>query len=76
VMENMASMPNPMSGVPGFEAMRKQQEAFLKSMMGGMATWGAAAAPAKAEPETKPDADELAAIKRQLAELQTKLSKL
>jgi polyhydroxyalkanoate synthesis regulator protein len=45
-------------------------------MMGGMATWGAGATPAKPEAEAKPDADELAAIKRQLAELQTKLSKL
>ncbi|MFM2389690.1 MAG: polyhydroxyalkanoate synthesis repressor PhaR [Pseudomonadota bacterium] len=76
MVENLSTIPNPMSGVPGFEAMRKQQEAFLKTMMGGMATWGAGAAPAKPEAEAKPDADELAAIKRQLAELQTKLSKL
>ncbi|MGL4320089.1 MAG: polyhydroxyalkanoate synthesis repressor PhaR [Paracoccaceae bacterium] len=78
LVENLSTMPNPMSGVPGFEAMRKQQEAFLKTMMGGMANWGATTAPAKPEPEAqaKPDADELAAIKRQLAELQTKLSKL
>jgi polyhydroxyalkanoate synthesis repressor PhaR len=75
MMENLSTMPNPMAGVPGFDALRKQQEAFLKSMMGGMANWGGTT-PAKEEPEAKPDADELAAIKRQLAELQTKLSKL
>lgn len=76
MVENMAVIPNPMASVPGFDAIRKQQEAFLKTLMGGMPAWGGAAAPAKEEPAAKPDADELAAIKRQLAELQSKLSKL
>lgn len=69
MVENMSSMPNPMNAVPGFEAMRKQQEAFLKSLMGGWGTTGPA-------PDAKPDADDLAAIKQQLADLQSKLSKL
>jgi len=71
VMENMASMPNPMAGVPGFEAMQKQQQAFLKAMTGG---WAGASGPAPEEEES--GTDELAKIKAQLAELQAKLSKL
>ena len=39
MMENLTHLPNPMATVPGFEALRKQQEAFLKSMMGGMPGW-------------------------------------
>lgn len=77
MMENLNSIPNPMSAMPGFEAMRKQQEAFMKSMMGGMPGWGSSG-PAKeqdATPESN-SSEDLAAIKRQLAELQKKLSKL
>ena len=80
MMENMASMPNPMAAVPGFDAMQKQQEAFLKAMTG---KWSAGSGPT-------PDADggvgggtdadtpdeELDQIKAQLAELQAKLAKL
>jgi polyhydroxyalkanoate synthesis repressor PhaR len=72
MVENMTAMPNPMAAVPGFEAMRKQQEAFLKTLMGG---W-AGTSPMPEQADAKPDADDLAAIKRQLAELQSKLSKL
>jgi len=74
MMENLSAFPNPMAAVPGFEAMRKQQEAFLKSMMGGMPGWGGSG-PAKEE-ETAPASDDIAEIKKQLAELQKKLSKL
>ena len=77
MMENLNSIPNPMSAMPGFEAMRKQQEAFMKSMMGGMPGWGSSG-PAKeqdAAPESS-SSEDLAAIKRQLAELKKKLSKL
>jgi polyhydroxyalkanoate synthesis repressor PhaR len=70
VMENLTAMPNPLASVPGFDALRKQQEAFLKTLMGGVPGWQAPA------PEEKPDGDDLAAIKRQLAELQAKLNKL
>jgi polyhydroxyalkanoate synthesis repressor PhaR len=70
VMENLSSIPNPLASVPGFDALRKQQEAFLKTLMGGVPGWSAPA------PEEKPEGDDLAAIKRQLAELQAKLNKL
>ncbi|NEY91612.1 polyhydroxyalkanoate synthesis repressor PhaR [Tabrizicola oligotrophica] len=75
MMENFAGMAGPMSGMPGFDALRKQQEAFMKTMMGGMPGWGASG-PAREEPEAKDKPEDLAEIKRQLAELQQKLSKL
>jgi polyhydroxyalkanoate synthesis repressor PhaR len=71
MMENLTSIPNPMTAMPGFDAMRKQQEAFMKTMMSGMPGWSGSG-PAKETDE----ADDLAQIKRQLAELQAKLSKL
>lgn len=74
MVENLTAIPNPLVAVPGFEAMRKQQEAFLKTMMGGMSGWTAPAA--KDEAASDPQAEELAEIKKQLAEMQHKLSKL
>lgn len=68
VMDQMGVM-NPMSGMPGFEAMKAQQEAFLRAMTGGVSGWSAPT-PEKEEEE---DLDE---IKKQLAELQEKLAKL
>jgi polyhydroxyalkanoate synthesis repressor PhaR len=76
MVENMTAIPHPMAAVPGFEAMRKQQEAFLKTVMGGMAGWSGSGPSAPESATAKPAADELAAIKQQLAELQSKLSKL
>jgi len=73
MMENLTTFPNPMAAVPGFEAMRKQQEAFLKTLLGGMPGW-AGSGPAREDVAAAPD--DLAEIKQQLAELQKKLSKL
>lgn len=73
VMENITALPNPMAAMPGFDAMRKSQEAFMKSMMAGLPGWTAPGLGAK---EDAPQTDDLAQIKRQLAELQAKLSKL
>ena len=71
MLENMNAM-NPMSNMPGFEAMQAQQQAFLKAMTGGM--MGATGPkPEKSEGEGGEDLD---AIKAQLSELQDKLSKL
>jgi polyhydroxyalkanoate synthesis repressor PhaR len=74
MMENLTAFPNPMAAVPGFEAMRKQQEAFLKTMMAGMPGWNASGP--TPEDETPAAPDDIAEIKKQLAELQKKLSKL
>ena len=74
MVENLASFPNPLAAVPGFDALRKQQEAFLKSMMGGMPGWSGSGPAREEEPAAK--GDDLADIKKQLAELQSKLNKL
>ncbi|MFN7052263.1 MAG: polyhydroxyalkanoate synthesis repressor PhaR, partial [Gemmobacter sp.] len=39
MLENFGSFPNPMASMPGFDAMRKQQEAFMKTVMGGLPGW-------------------------------------
>lgn len=70
MMDQMGAM-NPMAKMPGFEAMKAQQEAFLKAMTGSMGTWPASTAPEKGD-----DEQDLDAIKKQLAELQSKLAKL
>jgi polyhydroxyalkanoate synthesis repressor PhaR len=68
MMDNMTKV-SPMGKLPGFDAMRAQQEAFFKAMTGGlMGDHGAA--PAEAG-----DGD-LDDIKKQLAELQSKLAKM
>ncbi len=69
MMENMSAM-NPMSQMPGFEAMQAQQQAFLKAMTGG---WSSQDKGEGEEAEPKEDLDD---IKQQLAELQKKLSRL
>jgi len=71
MMENFGSFP----AMPGFEALQRQQEAFLKTMMAG---WGAAVGTASdgEGAEGSGGREELDAIKKQLAELQSKLSKL
>ncbi|WP_299028980.1 polyhydroxyalkanoate synthesis repressor PhaR [uncultured Sulfitobacter sp.] len=72
VMENMTSM-NPLAKMPGFDAMQAQQEAFMKAMTG---TWPAGGAAPEPEKPAAQSGEDLEAIKRQLAELQDKLSKL
>lgn len=74
VMENMSSM-NPMAKMPGLGVMQAQQEAFVKAMTGGWGAGGKSTMPSAegAEPDQSEDLD---AIKKQLAELQDKLSKL
>lgn len=74
MVENMAVM-NPLASMPGFEAMRAQQEAFMKAMTGGVS--GQWSGPGTGDSEESDGAeDELSQIKKQLAELQSKLSKL
>ncbi|NBO21219.1 MAG: polyhydroxyalkanoate synthesis repressor PhaR [Rhodobacteraceae bacterium] len=84
MLENLGVFPNPMANMPGFDAMRKGQEAFMKTMMTGLAAWpagmvppGATTAPdATAKPTDKDASAELAEIRAQLADLQQKMSKL
>jgi len=71
----LANMPG-MTGMPGMEAMQKQQEAFLKAMTGGWVGGGAGTTAPSPEPSSAEPAEDLDAIKKQLADLQDKLSKL
>ncbi|TQS72342.1 polyhydroxyalkanoate synthesis repressor PhaR [Rhodobacteraceae bacterium] len=78
MMENMGRMPGPMTNMPGFEALQKQQQAFLKTMMAGWpkGTSGPDVDMGRDDAAGTEDRDELDKIKKQLAELQSKLSKL
>lgn len=81
LMEQFAHLPNPMAAMPGFDALQRQQQAFLKSIMEGRMPGSSGPAPEEEEAPEKPKAkargeDDLAAIKKQLAELQAKLSRL
>ena len=67
-LENMTKA-NPMVGMPGFEAMRAQQEAFFKAMTGGLMA-------GTSGPAREDDKDDLGEIKSQLAALQEKLAKM
>ena len=78
-MSAMNPMLAQMKKMPGFEAMQRQQAAFLETMMAG---WSALpgmkppAAKAPDEPKADPDAEDLTEIRRQLAALEAKLSKM
>lgn len=67
-VENIGKV-NPMMSIPGFEAMQAQQEAFLKAMTAGVK-------PGSSGPERDSGEEDLSDIKRQLAQLQDKLSKM
>lgn len=71
MMENVGAM-NPLSKMPGFEAMQAQQHAFMKAMTGGMMP----SSTPSAEPEPEDKGEDLDEIKAELAALQEKLSKL
>ncbi|MCI2394108.1 polyhydroxyalkanoate synthesis repressor PhaR [Aliiroseovarius sediminis] len=75
VMGNLDAMGHPLAKMPGFDAMQAQQEAFMKAMMSSLP--GAAPGSDDNEDGDKPEAgskEELDAIKKQLADLQKKLS--
>ena len=73
LVENMSTI-NPMTTMPGFEALQAQQEAFVKAMTGGMQQFSGASEEQPAPQEE--EGEDLADIKKQLSELQAKLSKL
>ena len=75
MMENMAKA-SPLGSMPGMEAIRAQQEAFMKAMTGGLGAMGTTSAPATEDEDDDEGNEGLDDIKKQLAELQDKLSKL
>lgn len=74
--ESQEKMIENFAGVPGIDAMRAQQEAFLKAMTGGMPSMKNWSAPAMEEGHTPESDEDLQQIKKQLSDLQDKLSKL
>jgi polyhydroxyalkanoate synthesis repressor PhaR len=73
MLENMTKA-NPLTAMPGMEAMRAQQEAFMKAMTGGMPRMGSTTP--QSDGDAPQDDEDLGEIKKQLAELQSKLSKM
>lgn len=80
MMEQMAQLNPPMAAMPGFDALQRQQQMFLRAMMGGwkMPYGSTGAVPDEEEPSDAAPAaaDDLTTIRRQLADLQAKISKL
>lgn len=74
MMENMTAI-NPIAQMPGFEAMKAQQEAFLKAMTGGFSGGWTGGSNTDRDGE-EGQGDDLDTIKQQLATLQDKLSKM
>ncbi|MFT4013020.1 MAG: polyhydroxyalkanoate synthesis repressor PhaR [Paracoccus sp. (in: a-proteobacteria)] len=81
MMENLATFPNPMSTMPGFETLQRQQQLFLKAMASG---WIGSSGPELEEEAEAPTrgsrkpakGEDMDEIRRQLAELQKRISKL
>ncbi len=71
------SMSNPLSAMPGFEAMKAQQEAFMKAMTGGLSGGWSGPHAEEADGESEgPDTSELDDIRAQLAAMQEQLAKM
>ncbi|QDY69599.1 polyhydroxyalkanoate synthesis repressor PhaR [Qingshengfaniella alkalisoli] len=71
MMENFSTLTNPMGG---FEAMQRQQQAFLSTLVPG---WpGSTTAPTPEQQENETNDSDLGEIKKQLAALQEQLSKM
>jgi polyhydroxyalkanoate synthesis repressor PhaR len=68
MMDNLSKAP--VAKMPGFDAMRAQQEAFFKAMSGFMPQ------PAATPDKPAEKAEDLDEIKAQLADLQAKLSRM
>jgi hypothetical protein len=85
MMEGFTQMPgsmtamNPMNPMSGIEAMKRQQRAFLQTMVPGWKDDGTEAAQGAAASKSElssAEREELDDIRAQLAELKDKMSKL
>lgn len=88
LLDNLSHMPNPMSSMPGFEAMKRQQEVFLKALTSGWEMGNSrttaeededeegAALRGKSGGRDANETDDMREIRKQLAELQKKIAKL
>lgn len=70
----MESMTNPLASMPGYDAMRVQQEAFIKAMTGGLGKgWTGPASEQEDGDQQDAGLDE---IRKQLAAMQEQLTKM
>lgn len=94
MLEQLSSLQHPMASMPGFAEMQRQQQKFLRAMMGGWTAGSSGPAPdadddadttppappteAKkpAPTDPAPETSEAEEIRRQLAELQARISRL
>ncbi|MDF3607507.1 polyhydroxyalkanoate synthesis repressor PhaR [Paracoccus sp. DMF-8] len=82
LIENFSAFPSPMAGMPGFEAFKRQQEMFLKAMRSGWDVAGSSGPELEDEDDGDKTRgkggrdDDMNEIRRQLTELQKKISKL
>lgn len=88
MLEQLSSLQHPMASMPGFSEMQRQQQLFLRAMMGGWTAGSSGPAPdqddnadaparrADAPAASEPTADEAEDIRRQLADLQARISRL
>ena len=75
-LQNMESM-NPVAKIPGMDALKSQQDAFLKAMTEGFAIPSSVGTTQEPKPEEKAaTVDDLSSIKEQLIKLQEQLGKL
>jgi len=65
-----------MSKMPGFAEMQRQQQAFMENMMAGWQAMPGLKGNETAAEESTTEAEDLTAIRRQLAALEAKLSKM
>ena len=74
IIENMSSSKS----IPGFEAIKAQQEAFLAAFTNGFGNWPTQPAfdSSNEKEEVKEKTEDLEAIKQQLSNLQDQLNKL
>lgn len=65
-----------MTNMPGFDAMRRQQQAFMESMMAGWPTMPGTQKEGDTAAEPQEESEDLSEIRKQLASLEAKLSKM
>lgn len=75
MLENM-TRANPMAAMPGMEAMRAQQEAFMKAMTRGKMPTLGGSTPQSGRDSPGDTEEEIEDIRKQLADLQAKLSQM
>lgn len=81
MIENFSAFPSPIATLPGFETFKRQQEMFLKAVRSGWDVAGSSGPELEDDDDDKSRNkagrdDDMNEIRRQLTELQKKISKL